>query len=85
MLEDDGYNVSADIFSIGVIMYVLLTGRPVFRGFNVNEILMKNKQAEIEFPDKYWSKISSKARDLVSKMLIKDPQSRITAEQALKH
>ena len=55
VLEDKGYNIAADVFSIGVIMYVLLTGRPVFGGFNVNEILMKNKIAEIEFPDKYWA------------------------------
>ena len=54
-------------------MYVLLTGRPVFRGFNVNEILLKNKNAEIEFPERYWSKISSNAKDLVSRMLMKDP------------
>ena len=73
MLGDNGYNMSSDIFSIGVIMYFLLTGRPVFRGFNVNEKLMKNKKAEVEFPDQYWSKISTEARDLVSKMLLKDP------------
>ena len=70
ILDDIGYSFSSDIFSIGVIMYILLTGRPAFRGYNVNEILMKNKKAEVEYPDKYWSIISTKARDLVSKMLI---------------
>ena len=74
ILGDDGYRISADIYSIGVIMYFLLTGRPVFRGFNINEMLAKNKKAEVEYPDIYWSKISTKARDLVSKMLLKDPQ-----------
>lgn len=66
ILEDAGYNCSSDIFSAGVILYVLLTGRPVFRGFNLNEILLKNKKCEVEYPPKYWSKISDKARDLVS-------------------
>lgn len=61
ILEDIGYNESSDIFSAGVILYVLLTGRPVFRGFNLNEILLKNKRCEIEFPEKYWDKISKKA------------------------
>mgnify|MGYP002630674896 CR=1 FL=1 len=61
ILEDIGYNESSDIFSAGVILYVLLTGRPVFRGFNLNEILLKNKRCNIEFPAKYWCKISLKA------------------------
>ena len=61
ILEDIGYNESSDIFSAGVILYVLLTGRPVFRGFNLNEILLKNKRCDIEFPAKYWCKISLKA------------------------
>ena len=85
ILEDAGYNCSSDIFSAGVILYVLLTGRPVFRGYNLNEILLKNKKCEIEFPPKYWSKISDKAQDLVSKMLTKDPKERITCELALSH
>jgi len=85
ILEDIGYNESSDIFSAGVILYVLLTGRPVFRGYNINEILVKNKKCEIEYPAKYWSKISEKAKDLVSKMLEKDPKDRITTKDALNH
>ena len=65
LLEDLGYDKKADIFSAGVILYVLLTGRPVFRGFNINEILLKNKRCEVEYPPKYWDKISDKAKDLV--------------------
>lgn len=85
LLEDVGYDKAADVFSIGVILYVLLTGRPVFRGYNVNDILVKNKACEVEYPAKFWDKISSKAKDLVMKMLEKDPKKRITAEEALKH
>ena len=57
----------------------------MFRGYNLNEILLNNKKCEIEYPVKYWSKISEKAKDLVSKMLIKDPNERITTENALNH
>jgi len=85
ILEDTGYNESSDIFSAGVILYVLLTGRQVFRGYNLNEILLKNKNCDVEYPAKYWQKISDKAKDLVSKMLTKDPAKRITTEEALAH
>jgi len=85
ILEDSGYNKSSDIFSIGVILYILLTGRPVFRGYILNELLRNNKKCEVEYPAKNWDKISDKAKDLVSKMLKKDPKERISAKEALAH
>jgi serine/threonine protein kinase len=69
LLEDVGYNEKADIFSAGVILYVLLTGRQIFSGYNINEILLKNKKCEVEYPAKYWDKISDKAKSLVEQML----------------
>jgi hypothetical protein len=45
---------------------LLLTGRPVFRGSNINEILLKNKKCEVEYPPKFFDKISEKAKDLMS-------------------
>lgn len=83
ILEDRGYDEKSDVFSAGVILYVLLTGRPVFRGYNLNEILLKNKNCEIEYPEKYWNKISDKAKDVVAKLLTKDPKYRISAAEAL--
>ena len=80
LLEEAGYGKKVDIFSIGVILYVMLTGRPAFKGFNVNEILLKNKKCLVEFPHQYWDKISDKARDLVEKLLKKNPSDRLTAE-----
>lgn len=85
ILEDVGYAENSDVFSAGVILYVLLTGRPVFRGYNLNEILLKNKRCEIEYPDKYWSKISHQAKDIVAKLLNKNPHERISAAEALQH
>lgn len=51
----------------------------------MNEILLKNKKCEVEYPPKFFEKISEKAKDLLSKMLTKEPTIRITAEEALKH
>lgn len=61
LLEDSGYDTKADIFSAGVILYVLLSGRPAFPGANYQEILTKNRKCELSFPDKYWGNISDKA------------------------
>ena len=94
LLEDKGYYQKADIFSAGVILYVMyfkyfyifrLTGRPAFPGSNIHEILMKNKRCDISFPPKYWDKISREAKDLVHKMLHKDPRLRSSAREALSH
>lgn len=85
VLSDEGYGVEADVFSSGVIMFVLLTGRPLFRGEKVDDILEKNKNCELIFPDQLWSKISPDARDLCEKLLKRDPKERITAKDALQH
>jgi serine/threonine protein kinase len=85
LLDDLGYNEKADIFSAGVILYLLLTGRQVFKGYNINEILLKNKKCEVEYPPKFFDKISEKVKNLLSKMLCKDPTIRISADEALKH
>lgn len=46
---------------------------------------MKNKRGEVQYPPKYWDKISGDAKDLVGKMLNKDPRQRINAKEALQH
>lgn len=85
LLQDEGYDLAADIFSTGIILYVLLSGRPAFRGFNITEILQRNKKGDVEYPPRNWDKISEKAKDLVAKMLDKNRLTRITAAEALNH
>ena len=79
LLRNEGYNCSADVFSAGVIFYVMLTGRPLFPGSTPEIVLAKNKKCEYKFASCFWTQISPEARDLVFKMTTEDPAHRISA------
>ena len=85
LLEGDGYDEKADMFSVGTILYVLLSGEPTFKGFRLATIMESNRKCVVEYPDKYWSMVSDDAKDLVERLLEKDPKHRISAAQALEH
>jgi serine/threonine protein kinase len=86
VLMDEKYDQKVDVFSAGVIMYILLTGGSPFYGKSYNEILHKNKKCEIRFDfAERGKKISPPAVDLLKKMLAKDPKVRITTKEALSH
>ena len=81
----NNYNQECDIWSCGVIMYVLLSGHFPFYGKTEEEIKKKILSGKFSFNPKYFSNISEKAKDLITKCLIYDKHKRITAEDALKH
>lgn len=85
ILNSCGYGCKVDIFSLGVIMYILLTSKFVFSARDYNEILRKNKQCKVVFAKKLWENISPEAQDLCKRMLQKDPAYRVTAVEALNH
>ena len=78
------YDPKCDVFSAGVIFYILLTEKSPFDGKSFKEILRKNKKCQIEFDLKTLNP-SSPAYDLLKKMLAKDPANRLSAKQALNH
>lgn len=82
---DQGYDCQADTFSAGVIMYVMLTGRPLFRGDNINGVLEKNRNCELDFKCKAWDSLSGEAKNLCKGLLEKNPKDRLTAAKALNH
>ena len=81
----NNYNKECDIWSCGVIMYVLLCGHFPFYGKTEEEIKQKILSGKFSFNPKYFSNISEKAKDLIKKCLIYDKYKRISAEEALKH
>ena len=79
------YDEKCDIWSIGVIFYVLLCGYPPFNGDTDVEIMQNVQRGKFFFPEEEWGIISNEAKDLISKMLTYDPAKRISAKKVLLH
>ena len=79
------YNKTCDIWSCGVIMYYLLSGRLPFDGETEEEITNKILEAKFEFDVEHFKNISEEAKDLIRKCLKYEPKKRITIEKALNH
>ena len=78
------YTHLCDIWSAGVILYILLSGDPPFNGANDNEIYTKIAQMKFSFPERKWKNISNDAKDLLCHMIVPENE-RYTAEQVLAH
>ena len=78
------YRTKVDMWSIGVILYILLAGYPPFMSQNTRDLFRKIKSGSVSFPDNYWDKISTEARMLVVGLLSVDPQQRLSASEAMK-
>ena len=79
------YGVACDVWSLGVILFVFLCGYPPFEGDNNKEIFRNVVKQPLTYDPADWNTISDQAKDLVTKMLQKDPKKRITAQQCLDH
>ncbi|KAK2990017.1 hypothetical protein RJ640_004695 [Escallonia rubra] len=79
------YGKEIDIWSAGVMLYILLSGVPPFWAETEKGIFDAILKADIDFDSQPWPSISSSAKDLVRKMLTRDPKRRITSAQVLEH
>ena len=78
------YNEKCDIWSAGVILYVLLSGDPPFNGPSDGVIYSKIKKMKFDFPSSKWKNISKEAKDLLNHMLLPENE-RYTASQVIAH
>ena len=81
----NNYNQKCDIWSCGVIMYILLSGKYPFYGSSEEEITKKILLGNYDFNDKHFENVSEAAKDLIKKCLIHDKNKRISVRDALKH
>ncbi|XP_028138813.2 obscurin isoform X7 [Diabrotica virgifera virgifera] len=81
----DGVGYGQDMWSVGIITYILLSGRSPFRGENDRETLTNIREGRWSFYDEWWSKISLEARDFISKLLVYDAEGRMDIRGALRH
>jgi serine/threonine protein kinase len=85
ILDGKGYGKEVDYWSIGVILYILLCGFPPFYEENNSKLFEMIKNCDYEFPSPFWDDVSKDAKDLIRAILVRDPKSRLTAEQILSH
>ncbi|KAJ8747742.1 hypothetical protein K2173_013067 [Erythroxylum novogranatense] len=79
------YNEKVDVWSAGVVLYVMLAGIPPFYGETVEEIFEAVVRGNLRFPPRIFRTVTTEAKDLLKKMICRDISRRISAEQALMH
>mmetsp|Transcript_7508 Transcript_7508/g.7948 ORF Transcript_7508/g.7948 Transcript_7508/m.7948 type:complete len:457 (+) Transcript_7508:115-1485(+) len=85
ILSTQPYGKAVDMWSIGVITYILLGGYPPFQHTNTNKLFQQIRKGKFEFHEKYWSTVSDEAKNLIEGLLRVDTETRLTVDQVLSH
>jgi len=81
-----GYGVECDLWSLGVILYIMLVGYPPFNDEKPKKTVFEQiKTGDYDFNEQFWSGISQSVKDLISLLLTVDPHKRLTVSEALQH
>ena len=83
ILNGEEYDYCCDIWSLGVLLYYLLSGNKPFTGNSEEEMYNAIKTQELKFKEKLWDNISNEAKNLIRSMLVKNKKKKININQAL--
>jgi calcium-dependent protein kinase len=81
---EQNYSNGCDMWSCGVILYVMLCGYPPFDGDTEEEILLSVQSDKYDFDDEVWDNVSEEAKDLIRKLLVPENE-RLSPKEALEH
>lgn len=84
-MTTESYNALADMWSVGVLMYQMLSSRLPFEGSQTKSVLYAILDGRYSFPSPEFDAISSEAKDLITKLVCVDVAKRLSATQALQH
>lgn len=79
------YNNKVDIWSCGVILYMMLSGRPPFNGRTRAELYINIRNCNFNFDREEWAGVSDAAKALIRGMLVLNPAQRLSAKEVLEH
>jgi len=85
VLMGSAYDVQCDVWSTGVITYILLSSHIPFDGDGESEVFERILAACYSFPSPLWDPVSEKAKDFIRKIFVVDPKFRMTADECLDH
>jgi calcium/calmodulin-dependent protein kinase I len=85
VLTCESYDKSVDMWSVGVILYILLCGYPPFYADNAPALFKKIMEVQYDFDDPSWEDVSDAAKSLIQHLLVKEPEKRYTATQCMEH
>ena len=83
ILKNIPHDQSVDLWSVGVVIYLLLVGYPPFARKTESELFTQIRSCDWKFYEEYWENISPDARELIENLLVSDPEQRWMASESL--
>ena len=85
ILEQAPYREPCDFWSVGVVLFILLSGTPPFYDEDNFQLFEKIKACKYDFNAPSWASISPEAKDFISKLLVADPKTRLQGQDIMQH